>query len=303
MTWGIRNLLSRSYTPGAKKVASYDERMTGSMADRIVLVTGATSGIGLETARQLAALGARVIVGARNPDKGRAVADEIVRAGGHAEALTVDFASLESVRFAARELGERLPRLDVLVNNAGTAVARRETTADGYERTWQTNYLGHYLLTRLLLPLLKKSASPRIVNVSSEGHRQGRLDWDDLELSRGYGGFRAYANTKLAQVLFTRELARREPAVTTVALHPGAIGTNIWKALPAHADALLRLILPGAAHGARPVARLASDPALTLESSGLYFKRFRESTPAPPGRTDADAERLWLVSERATGFG
>jgi retinol dehydrogenase 12 len=273
------------------------------MADRIVLVTGATSGIGLETARQLAVLGARVIVGARDPEKARAVADEIVRCGGRAETLTVDFASLDSVRRAARELGERVPRLDVLVNNAGTAVARRETTGDGHERTWQTNYLGHYLLTRLLLPLLEKSPSPRIVNVASEGHRQGRIDWDDLELSRGYGGFRAYANTKLAQVLFTRELARREPRILTVALHPGAIGTGIWNALPLHADALLRLILPGPAHGAEPVTRLASDPALTLESSGRYFDRFKAATSAPAGRSDADAARLWLVSEQATGLG
>jgi len=273
------------------------------MTDRIVLVTGATSGIGLETARQLAPLGARVIVGARDSEKARAVSDGIARAGGRAETLVVDFASFESVRRAARELVDRLPRLDVLVNNAGTAVAKRETTGDGHERTWQTNYLGHYLLTRLLLPLLEKSPSPRVVNVASEGHRQGRIDWDDLELSRGYGGFRAYANTKLAQVLFTRELARREPKVLTVALHPGAIGTNIWKALPAHADALVRLILPGAPYGARPVVRLASDPALTLESSGRYFRRFRESTPAPAGRSDADAARLWLVSEQATGLG
>jgi len=273
------------------------------MSGRTVLVTGATSGIGLETARSLGAMGALVIVGARDPARGRAVADGIVAAGGGAETLVLDFASLESVRRAAHELSTRHARLDVLVNNAGTAIARRETTADGHERTWQTNYLGHYLFTRLLLPLLEKSPSPRVVNVASEGHRQGRIDWDDLELSRGYGGFRAYANTKLAQVLFTRELARREPKVLTVALHPGAIGTNIWKALPAHADALVRLILPGAPYGARPVVRLASDPALTLESSGRYFRRLRESTPAPAGRSDADAARLWLVSEQATGLG
>jgi NAD(P)-dependent dehydrogenase (short-subunit alcohol dehydrogenase family) len=271
------------------------------MADRIVLVTGATSGIGLETARELARLGARVIIGARDPGKGRAVAEEIVRAGGEAEILVVDFASLESVRLAARELAARRPRLDVLVNNAGTAVARRETTVDGHERTWQTNYLGHYLLTRLLLPLLRKSPAPRIVNVASEGHRQGRLNWDDLELSRGYGGFRAYANTKLAQVLFTRELARREPGILVVALHPGAIGTNIWSALPKPLDALLRLVLRSPESGARPVVRLASDPQLPASASGRYFDRFREATPSPAGRSDADAARLWLVSEQATG--
>ena len=273
------------------------------MSGRTVLVTGATSGIGLETARSLGAMGALVIVGARDPARGRAVADGIVAAGGRAETLVLDFASLESVRRAARELSTRHARLDVLVNNAGTAIARRETTADGHERTWQTNYLGHYLLTRLLLPLLKVSPAPRIVNVASEGHRTGRLEWGDLELARGYGGFRAYANTKLAQVLFTRELARREPGILTVALHPGAIGTNIWNALPAHADALVRLLLPGAAHGARPVVRLASDPSLTASASGRYFKRFRESTASAGGRNDEDAARLWRISEEATGTG
>ena len=270
-----------------------------SMSGRIVLVTGATSGIGLETARMLAKMGARVVVGARDPGRGATAAAEI----GGASVLPLDLASFASVRAAASEVEASVPRLDVLVNNAGTAVARRRTTEDGHELTWQTNYLGPYLLTRLLLPVLRRSPAPRIVNVSSEGHRQGRIDFDDLELSRGYGGFRAYANTKLAQVLFTREIARREPGVLTVALHPGAIGTNIWKALPAPADALVRLILPKPARGAGPVARLASDPELTPDASGRYYDRFRESEPSAAGRNDADAARLWLVSERDVGLG
>jgi len=269
------------------------------MDGRTVLVTGATSGIGLETARSLARMGARVAIGARDPARGAAVVDELERAGGRAELLPVDLASLDSVRRAAGAFAAAHESLDVLVNNAGTAVPRRETTPDGHERTWQTNYLGHYLLTRLLLPLLRKAPSPRIVNVSSEGHRSGRIDWSDLELSKGYGGFRAYGNTKLAQVLFTRELARREPGILTVAVHPGAIGTNIWRALPAHADALVRLILPGAAHGAAPVVRLASDPGLSPAAGGLYYRRFDESTPSAAGRSDADAAQLWDESERA----
>jgi NAD(P)-dependent dehydrogenase (short-subunit alcohol dehydrogenase family) len=269
-----------------------------TVAGRLVLVTGATSGIGLETARVLARMGASVVVGARDPVRGAAVAPELDRIGGSGEILRIDLASLDSVQRAARQLAAAHQGLDVLVNNAGVAVAKRETTADGHELTWQTNYLGHYLLTRLLLPLLRRSPSPRIVNVSSEGHRSGRIDWSDLELSRGYGGFRAYANTKLAQVLFTRELARREPGILTVAMHPGAIGTNIWRALPAHADALVRLVLPSAAHGAAPVARLASDPKLPASASGGYFRRFDESTPSAEARSDADATRLWERSER-----
>jgi NAD(P)-dependent dehydrogenase (short-subunit alcohol dehydrogenase family) len=272
------------------------------MSGRIVLVTGATSGIGFETARTLGGMGARVIVGARDRVKARAAAGGIVAAGGAAETLDVDLASFDSVRRAAREIESSVPRLDVLVNNAGTAIARRETTADAHERTWQTNYLGHYLLTRLLLPLLKESPAPRIVNVSSEGHRQGRIDWDDLELSRGYGGFRAYANTKLAQVLFTRELARHEPGILAVAVHPGAVGTNIWSPLPKPLSALLRLVLRSPESGAAPVVRLASDPELPASASGGYFDRFREATPSPAGRNDADAARLWRYSAEATGF-
>jgi retinol dehydrogenase 12 len=275
---------------------------------RVVLVTGATSGIGRETARLLArgaagAPPARVIVGARDAERGAGAVAEIAKEGGRAETLALDLASFDSVRRAANDLGRRLESLDVLVNNAGIASRFRQTTGDGHELTWQTNYLGHYLLTRLLLPLLERAPAPRVVNVSSDGHRQGRMDWDDLELARDYGGFRAYANTKLAQVLFTRELARRAPSVLSVAVHPGAIGTNIWRALPAHADALVRLVLPSPEYGARPVARLAADPSVPAESSGRYFDRFREAAPARAGRSDADAARLWLVSERDVSAG
>jgi len=272
------------------------------MKDRVVFVTGATSGIGLETARSLARSGARVVLGVRDPVRGHAVADEIGRAGGNAEVLAVDFVSFDSVRRAAAGLSATQPRLDVLVNNAGVARRRRETTADGHELTWQTNYLGHYLLTRLLLPLLKNASAPRIVNVASEGHRWGRVDWSDLELANRYGGFRAYANTKLAQILFTRELARREPGILSVAVHPGAIGTNIWRPLPAHLDSLIRLIVPSAEHGAEPVVRLASDPSLPAAASGRYFHRFRESAPSRAARDDETAAKLWDVSARETGL-
>ena len=179
------------------------------MKGRIVLVTGATSGIGLETARQLAAMGARLVLGIRDPVRGADVARRIQQEGGEAEVLPIDLASFASVRDAAARFAATHDRLDVLVNNAGIALPRREVSIDGHELTWQTNFLSHVLLTRLLLPSLSRGSKPRVVSVSSEGHRTGRIDWDNLELERGYGGFRAYANTKLAQILFTRELARR----------------------------------------------------------------------------------------------
>jgi NAD(P)-dependent dehydrogenase (short-subunit alcohol dehydrogenase family) len=212
------------------------------------------------------------------------------------------------VRDAAARFAKTHDRLDVLVNNAGIALPRREVSIDGHELTWQTNFLSHVLLTRLLLPSLSRGSKPRVVSVSSEGHRTGRIDWDNLELERGYGGLRAYANSKLAQILFTRELAHRRPDVCVNAVHPGAISTNIWKmqSRPVRGTlaVLVRLfgrLLPPPAKGAAPVARLASDP--TLDGvTGRYFKRFRETAPSARASSDADAARIWTVAAEATGL-
>ena len=275
---------------------------------RTVLVTGATSGIGREAARQLARLGAHVILGVRDAERGEEVARELRSAGGSAEVLPIDLASFESVRRAASRFSETHDSLDVLVNNAGAALRRRELTVDGHERTWQTNFLGGYLLTRLLLPSLRRGTRPRVVNVSSDAHPTGRIDWNDLELEHGYGGYRAYANTKLAQILFTRELARREPWLSVTALHPGAIATRIWRDVPLIPLRMLILsvlwIIGGrihnAARGADPVVRLAWDPALE-GVTGRYFKRFRETAPSKAAQDDATAARLWDVAARQTG--
>ena len=271
------------------------------MAGRTVVVTGATSGIGLETARQLAAMGARVVLGVRDPARGAEVAARIASEGGAAEVLPIDLASFRSVREAAARFAAIHPNLDVLVNNAGTAVPKRELTADGHELTWQTNFLSGFLLTRLLLPPLKRGAKPRVVNVSSEGHRRGRIDWGNLELEHHYGGFQAYANTKLAQILFTRELARRERTMTVNALHPGAIATRIWRNAPPALRVLLMAILPSPPKGAAPVTRLASDPALD-GVTGRYFKRFREAAPSVAASSDEDAARLWQLAQEQTGL-
>ena len=277
------------------------------MDGRTVLVTGSTSGIGLETARYLAGMGARVVLGVRDRTRGEEVAVRIAREGGVAEVLPIDLSSFASVREAAARFGAAHASLDVLVNNAGTAVPKRRVTADGHEVTWETNFLGHFLLTCLLLPALKRAAKSRVISVSSEAHRTGQIVWDNLELERGFGGFRAYANTKLAQVLFTRELARREPEITAIALHPGALATNIWRNVrqPLRGFILVSLwlvggLVPSAARGAKVVAWLASDPSLE-GASGRYFKRFRETEPSAAGRNDRDAARLWALSETQTG--
>lgn len=272
-----------------------------TLAGRIVLVTGATSGIGLETARQLATMGARVVLGVRDAARGAAIASDIEREGGAAEVLPIDLASFRSVREAAERFLASHPSLDVLVNNAGVAVRERQVTEDGHERTWQTNFLSGFLLTRLLLPALRRGEKPRIVNVASDAHRTGRIRWDDLEFEHGYGGYRAYANSKLAQILFTRELARREPGIAVTVLHPGAIATRIWRDVPQPWRGLLLLLLRSPAQGAAPVTRLASDQALD-GVTGRYFSRFRETSPTAAGCNDADAARLWEVAERGTGL-
>jgi NAD(P)-dependent dehydrogenase (short-subunit alcohol dehydrogenase family) len=270
------------------------------MAGRMVLVTGATSGIGLETARRLAAMGAHVVLAVRDAGRGEAVASEITRAGGSTEVLPIDLGSFASVRLAAERFSASHPALDVLINNAAIAVAKRELSVDGHELTWETNFLSAFLLTRLLLPALKRAARPRVVNVGSDAHRVGRIDWENLELSKGFGGYRAYANSKLALVLFTKELARREPRICSNVLHPGAIATNIWRALPGPLRWAIGAVLRSPEKGAAPVVRLASDPGLD-GVTGRYFSRFREATPSWAGVHEADAARLWDVAAKATG--
>lgn len=267
------------------------------LAGTTMLVTGATSGIGLETARELAARGATIVVGARDAARGRAVVEEIASQGGRAELLELDLASFASVRAAAERFLATHPKLDVLVNNAGVAVPARTATPDGHELTWQTNFLGPFLLTKLLLPALRRSPSPRVVNVSSEAHRVGRVDFENLELERNWKRFRAYANSKVAMNLFTRELARREPAVAANAVHPGTIATRIWRSVSAPVRALLAAVLPSARKGARPVVRLASGDV--PGPGGRYFDKEREVAPTRASWDPAAAARLWEEAEKA----
>jgi NAD(P)-dependent dehydrogenase (short-subunit alcohol dehydrogenase family) len=269
------------------------------MTGKTVLITGANRGIGLEAARALAKMGAHVVVGARDRARGQAAVDAISKRGGSAELLEIDMSSFASVRAAARRFAAGHPALDVLVNNAGIVTRTRQLTADGHEIIWATNFLGPFLLTRELLPTLKRASHPRVVSVSSAAHFGAQIPWDDVELEHGFRPFKAYAQSKLAQVLFTRELARREPAIAATAVHPGAIATDIWRAAPLWARLFLKLVLPSARKGARPVVRLAAAPELE-GVTGRYFDRMREVPPAPAAQSEADARRLWEIAERAT---
>ncbi|MEI7772895.1 MAG: SDR family NAD(P)-dependent oxidoreductase, partial [Chloroflexales bacterium] len=210
--------------------------MITPMRDRVVLLTGATSGIGRETARGLARQGAALILACRNQEKANAVCAALQRESGNPQisAMTLDLASLSSIRQFAADFLAAQPQLHVLINNAGTFCLHRQETRDGFEQTMGTNYFGPFLLTCALAPLLAATPGARIVNVRSDAYRYGRIDMADLQLTRRYDGFPAYATSKLAIQLWTQELAERlrPHGVAVNSLHPGHVATAIWQMWP-----------------------------------------------------------------------
>jgi NAD(P)-dependent dehydrogenase (short-subunit alcohol dehydrogenase family) len=277
------------------------------MADKVYLVSGATSGIGRATASALAARGAEVIVAGRNRQKAEETVSRIKSETGNTALwyLLADFADLDQVREMARALKARTSRLDVLVNNAGTFFNTRHGTPYGVEMTFLVNHLAPFLLTNLLLDTLQDSAPARIVNVSSAGHQYDEMDFDNLGFKRGYAGMKAYARSKLANVLFTYELARRLDAsqVTANAVHPGHVATDMWKTnFPLIGPALkwmMGLFARTPEQGADTVIYLASSPDVE-RITGMYFAD-REAIPSSPVSYDEEvAQRLWQISEDLT---
>lgn len=259
----------------------------------MILITGATDGIGLETARELAQRGHELVLHGRTEEKvQRALAAVQQHAPGVAlQAVHADLSDFSAVARMARELCERLPQLDVLVNNAGVYLPARQLNQDGIEMTLAVNHLSHYLLTLLLLPLLKNAQAPRVVTVSSVAHQSGRIDFDNLNGERGYSAYEAYANSKLANVLFSAELARREPWLSANSLHPGVIDTKLL-----HAG----FSMTGApvAEGARTSVYLASAPEVA-GVTGKYFERCAEVMPSAAARDEVLAGKLWAWSADA----
>ncbi|HXM58019.1 MAG TPA: SDR family oxidoreductase [Candidatus Dormibacteraeota bacterium] len=278
--------------------------------DRLVcLVTGATAGIGLVTAEGLARTGAHVILGARTRERGEAARERIARATGsdRLELVVADLAVQAEVRRMAEDVARAHDRLDVLVNNAGGIRSRREETPDGIEWTWAVNHLAPFLLTNLLTNLLKASAPARVVTVSSDAHSGARLDLDDPQFTRRrYATLAVYGQSKLANILFTAELARRlqGTGVTANCLHPGFVGSEFGsKAGGAFGWAwpLVKLFALSPERGARTSIYLATSPEVA-DVTGRYFVRSRPATPSRQAQ-DADlARRLWEVSERMTGL-
>jgi NAD(P)-dependent dehydrogenase (short-subunit alcohol dehydrogenase family) len=278
------------------------------MRGKTVVITGATSGIGLEAAVALAREGARVVLVGRNPGKTAAAVAEVRKRSGSAavESLLCDFSSQESIRKLAGDLRARCERIDVLVNNAGGLYPRRTLTGDRIESTFAVNHLGYFLLTNLVTDLLVKSAPARIVNVASAAHYRGTLDFDDLGFERGYQLVKAYSRSKLANVLFTRELARRLSGngVTVNALHPGTVATGIWNAAPLWVRpvlAIAKMFMVSPAEGARRIVYLASSPEVAA-TTGSYFEKDRARKPARLAEDDALASRLWSESARLVGL-
>lgn len=274
---------------------------------RVVVVTGASSGIGQAAAIELGRLGATVVPVARSPERLACTARRVRDAGGEAaDPVEVDFASLDSVRAAAGTLLDRHQRIHVLVNNAGTVAGRRELTVDGHETTFAVNHLAPFLLTNLLLERLRASAPARIVTTSSDAHGSGRIDFDDLDGERSWSTWRAYGTSKLANILFTRELARRlegEP-VTANCLHPGVIRTRLGRdagGLMALGWTIAKPFFRSPRRGARTIVHLAASPDVQ-DVSGVYFVDSRERRPSAAARDDDAARRLWAVSERMVGL-
>jgi NAD(P)-dependent dehydrogenase (short-subunit alcohol dehydrogenase family) len=273
---------------------------------KTVLLTGATSGIGLEASVALARQGARVVMVGRNEVKtAAAVADVSARSGSkEVSSLLCDFSSQASVRALAEAVRSRVDRLDVLVNNAGGVNKARQVTVDGIEATFAVNHLGYFLLTNLLLDLVVKSAPARVVTVASVGHRRGTLDFEDLGFERGgYSIMRAYGRSKLANILFAAELARRlaGSGVTSNSLHPGSVDTNIWSGAPLWAKPIIQLVFRpffiSAEKGGERIVQLAASADLE-GVTGKYFEDGKAVDPAPLARDGALATRLWDVSAR-----
>ena len=275
------------------------------LAGKTVLVTGATSGIGLEASISFALMGARLIMVGRDAGKTAQKVEEVrQRSGsGTVDSLLCDISSLAQVRRLAEEFCGRYDRLHVLVNNAGSVFTKRSLTADGIESTLAVNYLGPFLLTNLLLDVLKASAPARVIIVSSSGHYSGTMDLNDLGFEHGYQIMRAYGRSKLAAVLFTRELAKRLTGteVTVNALHPGAVATSIWDRAPAYTRPIFslakRLFMISPAAGAETIVYLATSPEVEGKT-GLYFEKNRPKVPSRLAQDDALAERLWDASQR-----
>jgi retinol dehydrogenase 12 len=277
------------------------------MTGRVCLVTGANSGLGFATSEALARMGAHIVMVCRNSDRGEAARSKIKRSTGREsgiDMLLCDLSSLQSIRELAQELLRNYSKINILVNNAGLFNLSRKLTVDNYENTFAVNYLSQFLLTNLLLNRLVDSSPSRVIIVSSTGHYSGHINFDDLQAKRGYGGFRAYSQSKLAQIVFTHELAKRLQGtrVTVNSLHPGTVGTNIWSRPAGKLGFVMNIFKPfltSPDKGAETIVYLATSR--DVESvSGEYFEKKHVKKSSRESYDSEVAQRLWNVSSQLT---
>lgn len=287
-------------------------RSKAQLDGKTVLITGANTGIGKETAVDLARRGARVILACRDMDRANKAAEDVKKQSGNDNVVVkkVDLASLQSVRQLAKDVLATEERLDILINNAGIMSCPKWQTEDGFEMQFGVNHLGHFLLTNCLLDLLKKSSPSRIVNVSSLAHERGQIYFDDINQEKDYQPWKSYGQSKLANVLFTRELAKRlqGTGVTTYSLHPGVIrtelGRHFWPKIPLWKRVVytpLMFLIKSPTEGAQTTIYCAVEESLQNES-GLYYSDCALKTAAPQGLDDEAAKKLWDVSASMVGL-
>ncbi len=284
------------------------ENASGGMGGKIVLITGGTSGIGKAAALALAEMGAEVVVTGRNEEKGRAAVEEIRRESGNEKVslMLADLAVQAEVRRLAEEFQERHDRLDVLVNNAGVIQGQRTETPDGIETTLAINHLAPFLLTNLLLDLLEQSAPSRIITVSSDAQRWGKIDFDDLQSERRYRAFPVYGMTKLANIMFTYELAERlrDTGVVVNCMHPGSVNTEFGKNNRSPFTLLFRAFKPfmrSPEKGADTIVYLAASPDVE-GMTGKYLSDRKVMAASEEAYDESVRKRLWEVSEELTGL-
>lgn len=275
------------------------------MKDKICLITGANSGIGFAAAEEIARRGATVVLVCRNLEKANAAAEEMRKRTGSAsvEAMAADVSSQSEIRRLAAEFQKKHTTLHMLINNAGIHSRKRVLSVDGIEMTFAVNHLAYFLLTNLLLGTIEASAPARIINVSSEAHRRGKLDFDDLQGEKRYSGFPAYCLSKLCNVLFTKELARRLQGknVTVNALHPGVVATGIFRDTNPVVKGLMKILGLTPERGARTTVYLAASPEVE-GVTGKYFVNQKETRSSFLSQDEAAAKKLWEVSARMTGL-
>jgi NAD(P)-dependent dehydrogenase (short-subunit alcohol dehydrogenase family) len=279
----------------------------GNMNGKTVLITGANQGIGKASAMALGKMGAKLVLVCRSEAKARAAIADLEKAGvKDVELIVGDLASLADVRRIASEFLAKHATLDVLLNNAGLFVPTRQTTVDGLEETLAVNHLAPFLLTNLLLGALEKAPSARIVNVSSTAHRSARMNWDDIQFTRGYSGLKVYSHSKLCNILFTRELAKRLEGthVTANSLHPGVIASGFGHTYGGAFSVLLKIARPFFADtedGAKTQVWLSSSPEVE-GVTGKYFARCAEAKPTRHALEEGAPARLWEISEKLVGL-